>query len=367
MTERTADVSCPARVAIRLDANASIGSGHAMRCLSIAEQLKRRGGDAIFLVSDKDSASFLASRGAASCVLGGSFRRFGAHEANSIVRFCRQSGVSSLFVDSYAVTGEFFDLLSDERAQGLSVGYLDDQFSFELGRIKSPLRWPVDFVVNYGFSASEYAYKAVYEGASTRLCMGTGYAPLRQEFVGHSRTMGDSVRDVLVTTGSTNPHSILERIVDAGLAALPDATFTVVVGQLAEYRHPDSERVRIARGVTDLSGLMRESDLAISAAGTTLYELCATGTPTVALAIVDNQLDNLQSFSRKGLGWIVDEPVGSVETLPQILGRFAGGDDERAEVSRRMRAAVDGEGAARIADLLLWARGGTRKSSSLRA
>ena len=60
--------------------------------------------------------------------------------------------------------------------------------------------------------------------------------------------------------------------------------------------------VHVSRNSDDLAPLMREADLVVSAAGITLYELCAVGVPTVAVPIVDNQLANALGFAKRGCG-----------------------------------------------------------------
>ena len=58
--------------------------------------------------------------------------------------------------------------------------------------------------------------------------------------------------------------------------------------------------VHVFRNLDDLAPLMREADLVVSAAGTTLYELCAVGVPTVTVPVVDSLLANVCGFDKRG-------------------------------------------------------------------
>lgn len=100
---------------------------------------------------------------------------------------------------------------------------------------------------------------------------------------------------------------------------------------------------------------MQAADLAVTAGGTTVYELCACGTPSVCYVLADNQLQNVQALTGAGLmlfGGDVREAGGVVGMLRQI-DRLLADAFLRAEMSRRMQQLVDGKGAARIAEAIL--------------
>ena len=100
--------------------------------------------------------------------------------------------------------------------------------------------------------------------------------------------------------------------------------------------------MRIAQDPTplDMLELMLDTDLAISAAGQTLYELAATGTPAVAVCVADNQTPNLEAFSRHG----VVAPVGSAARGEMQAGISSAVDHllRNADLRRQMSAAAQG-------------------------
>lgn len=109
---------------------------------------------------------------------------------------------------------------------------------------------------------------------------------------------------------------------------------------LSRFEEPS---IRAFRGLDDLSPLMREADLVVSAAGTTLYELCAAGVPTVAVPIVDNQLANARSFAKRGCGAAITHLGWTDGELEETLRAMRPADERRA-YAQAMRRTVPGDG-----------------------
>ena len=140
-----------------------------------------------------------------------------------------------------------------------------------------------------------------------------------------------------------------------------DVSFHVLTGpmhvhraELAVMAGKDS-RIVLHEQVSDMAALMSTCDLAFSAGGTTLYELCAVGVPSVSFSMADNQLPGVKAFDDANLipwaGDIRDNEIfydDAVEKLTALLKN----PDARKKQSDRMRMAIDGAGARRIADAI---------------
>ena len=112
--------------------------------------------------------------------------------------------------------------------------------------------------------------------------------------------------------------------------------------------HP--EQIKLHRGVTEMAELMQQCDLAISAGGSTLYELCATGVPRLAIVLAANQQGIVAAMARQDL--VV--PLGAVTELQPALvaaavSRLLSDWQKRDRMNRQGRKLVDGQGALRVA------------------
>ena len=338
-----------APVAVRLDATRQIGSGHAMRCVAIAQALAESGHPTRFAVSCGESACFMESLGWQADVIGGDETALGADDGRTLARYCSEVGASVVFVDTYAADDEFFEGLAEARGSDLHVGYLDDLYTFGRGSERVPVCRPVDMAVNYSFYADEAAYGEAYAESPASLLLGPGYAPLCRDFWGAPARRADpgAVREVLITTGSTNPAGTLERLSLLALEAFPEAAVRVVVGAKASFDGPRN-CLDVLGPQKSLLPLMAHCDVCVSAAGTTLYELCAVGVPTLALAIVENQTQNARAFERSGLGLGYAPGADDGEILEGLVV-LRENEGARARFSTRMQKAVGGDGAKRIA------------------
>ncbi len=100
---------------------------------------------------------------------------------------------------------------------------------------------------------------------------------------------------------------------------------------------------------------MMEADLAISAGGQTLYELACVGCPTVAVQTADNQNGQLCVFEESGFLRIVGcgEASTTVEGIAETVGDLLANPQVLARMSLVGQRLIDGQGALRVARVLL--------------
>lgn len=336
------------RLLISADANADIGLGHLMRCLSIADAAVGGGMNVTFVVSNEYALTFVRVRGYDAVVVERSERCYVVDDAALIAGVACERGASCLLVDSYAVDDAFFAGIRAS-VPFLRMFYVDDGFTFAEGLQKQPHRWDVDGIIDYGFDSSLERYEAVYGSSATKLMVSPRFAPVRNVFHGIDYEVRDDVREVLVTTGSTNPNHALERMCAAAAMALPACRIGVVVGPKTDIDLVDHDsRFDLLRGIEDLSSLMEKCDLAISAGGSTLYELACVGVPTIALPIVENQFANVRGFRALNLGSAVEEWDVSFPALVNAIADLAFDRATRRSFSLNMRTLMSEDGAAAI-------------------
>lgn len=350
-------------ILIYADGNTDIATGHLMRCLSVACALRELGGRAEFAVSDEASADLLASffpkgNGFPVHVLHTDYRKPETALKALTQLLTRgpapspapdgpeQKSFSSLLIDSYFVTQDFLEALRSM----VKTAYIDDLYAFD---------YPADLVINYDFAPPEQFYSK-----AGKALLGCRFAPLRAQFSGLTPVFREQVANVLISTGGTDDWNVAGKLASALLTAPESASWRlhVLTGPMHAHReglqtlaasHP---RLILHENVKDMAGLMRACDLAVSAAGTTLYELCAAGVPSVSFTMADNQLPcarDMERFAGVLCAGDVRSTPEFTERLLSLLFSLAENLQQRSALSRSMHAAIDGRGAERIARELL--------------
>lgn len=339
---------------VRTDATKALGAGHVMRCTAIAQEAKARGVDVLFCVSDEESAQVVRSQGFPCELIGGDPSLFLRVDAMNLARITREQGAEAVLIDSYAVTNSFFAQLHDTlSSDGVKIAYVDDAFTFKEGFSEIPAPIDADVVINYGFGFTREDYDSIYRDTGVSLCIGPEFAPVRRCFAEAHAPQRDQVENILITCGMANPRGTQEKLVEQCRKACPEARITVVVGGNSSFVEPDDDHVEVHRGVESLVPLIEQADVALSASGLTLYELAAAGLPTIAIPTASNQLGHVQGFYRLELG--PQAPVHPIDyaQLSDCMHDLCASADMRRAYAERLKATVDGNGAARILDTLL--------------
>ncbi len=360
------------QIFFRADGNEEIATGHIMRCLSIARACRRLGAKAYFIVSDQKSNKILAQRFLQPeefpvYVLHSDYRdpqaelplllpalaalsQETAPSHNPAGRLCGEKS-PLLFIDSYFVNKAYLATLKGS----YPTAYLDDLIAFE---------YPVDIIINYDISNTP-----AYYHLASRLLLGPAYTPLRQQFQDFPYRVRPQVKNIFISTGGTDPYHVAGALIQAifytssSHESLKGCHYHIVTSALNPHYEKLSQlslscsHIHIYSGLQDMAALMGECDLAISAGGTTLYELCAIGVPTISFVMSDNQLTCTASFSKLDIiPFAGDVRTSLKDTVSSFLHFMEEGIaclEMRQRISRRMRAFVDGKGSSRIADGLL--------------
>lgn len=335
---------------IRADANKEIGSGHIMRCLSVAAELQKSGEQVMFIVADESATELLAQKGQAFQVLYSDYRDMEA-ELSVLLPLLLQQKPRLVLVDSYFVTDSYLEQLH----MHAKTACMDDMFAFP---------YPVDMVINYNIYGDLLPYRENSHPYNETFLLGCSYVPLREEFRYVSYEIKDEAKNVLITTGGSDKYNLAGQILQTMLAdeRTKNLHYHVVSGafnpHLFELKQigVQYENVHIHQNVTNMSELMRSCDVAITAAGSTIYELCAIGVPVLCFSFVDNQERMVQTFVDKGLvhfgGDYLQDKEKMVTELVKKLCELVASKELRKNYSEKARLLVDGKGAGRIADAL---------------
>jgi UDP-2,4-diacetamido-2,4,6-trideoxy-beta-L-altropyranose hydrolase len=336
---------------IRADAGIRLGSGHVMRCLALAQAWQDAPGRIVFTMAP--GAEGLEARLTAE--------GFGVEpitgEAGSpkdcwqTMAIARGLGVGYVVLDGYHFSAEFQRSI---KGAGFGLLVLDDYGHAE--------HYWADAVLNQNLHAREGLYRNREPGV--RLLLGPRYALLRREFWkwrDEPRHIPEVAGKLLVTLGGSDPDNATLKVVKA-LAALGAGQLQTVVVVGGSNPHLPALRqavaalplpIRVATDATDMAGLMAWADLAVTAGGSTSWELAFMGLPALVLVLADNQVDVAAGLAGHGvarnLGW---HTALDIPTLAGAIGSLVRDGAGRQMLSERGRQLVDGQGGQRVTQAL---------------
>jgi UDP-2,4-diacetamido-2,4,6-trideoxy-beta-L-altropyranose hydrolase len=344
-----------ASLLLRADASIAIGTGHAMRCLALAQAWQDAGGRAAFAMAEATSAiqERLVAEGCE--VVSISSAAGTVEDASQTIAVAREHKAEWVVVDGYHFTADYQRAL---KAAGFKILFLDDYGHSQ--------HYSADLVLNQNVCARAEGYAD--RESETRLLLGPRYCLLRREFGAWriwKREVSPVCHHVLVMMGGSDPENLTARVIQAlALAELEDVETTVVIGgsnphfaMLQNLAGQFGQKVTLRRDVSNMAEPMAAADVAISAAGSTCWELCLLGLPALLVDVADNQTELARELDRRGCAVHMGDRAVSIEKIAEQLKRLVRSQELRQSLSQRSRELVDGGGAMRVVSLLRGAEG----------
>lgn len=336
---------------IRADASVAAGTGHVMRCLALAQAWQDAGGTATFAMAESTAAvrSRLQNESVETKSISA---RIGSDEdARSVIELARPYQADWIVVDGYFFDADYQRAL---KSAGFKILFLDD-----FGHAK---HYSADVILNQNVSAKADLY-AERESQSA-LLLGTRYCLLRREFADRSdwaRKVEPICHRLLVMMGGSDSENLTARVIEAlALARIEGLAATVVVGgsnphfaAIEKAAFDSGVSIVVLRDVLNTADLMAEADIAISAAGSTCWELCMLGLPSLLIDVADNQTALAQELGRMGCAVHIGNRSISPGEIARYLQSLSCNQQQRRNLSQCSRGLVDGRGAGRVVAALL--------------
>ncbi len=331
----------PKVLLIRADAGASIGAGHLMRMLALAEAWCARGGT--FVVAGAVPSAFVPR----IAMLGGTvLERPLQPDGTWTTATARELRAAVVVADGYSFGADFQRSIVEA---GIPLLVVDD--NGENAEYLAPL------VLNQNVHAadSQYARRA----ANTELLLGPRYVLIRREIVDAASRAAPGDRPVercLMTLGGADPLDLTGRMLRH--RAHPSFSWSVLVGG-ANPRMADYERefpdVELVFNSTRFAEHALRCQLAFAGAGSTVWELALLNVPSAIVAVADNQVQLAERLAALGaVEYFGDaRAVGSPASWLEGLEALAQSPERRRRLIDSARAIVDGSGAERVVQKLL--------------
>jgi UDP-2,4-diacetamido-2,4,6-trideoxy-beta-L-altropyranose hydrolase len=328
-----------------------MGTGHAMRCLALAQLWQDERRAVVFAMADSTQAVTARLRDSGAEVVSLSVPAGGPDDAAQTSDLAAGRNASWVVVDGYQFGAAYQKSLKNA---GVKLLFIDDNGHAE--------HYAADLLLNQNVHAREalYGNREPY----TRLLLGPRYALLRPEF-GRARRpprkVPVSAPRLLVSMGGSDPQNVTLKVVRA-IAKLPTPLLkvTVVVGgsnphfaEIAAAAAESPATIQLVQNVTDMAERLSESDLGVLGAGVSSLEACCLGQPAVLIELAPNQHELARRTAELGAAGFLgpSEAVGEAE-IAHAMEELIAQPSRRQEMSDKGRALVDGQGAARVVALL---------------
>jgi len=361
-------------IAFRTDASLRIGSGHVMRCLTLAEALRQRGATCYFICREQPGnlLAQIRARGFAMVVLQG-------------VPTDNASVLQHSAPQHYEWLGSTWEVDAEQTLAGLKGARPDwlivDHYALDRqweGAVRHGCKalmviddladrpHSCDLLLDPNLGRTTADYSGLVSNDCTVLT-GPRYALLRPEFVqwrAHSlarHRTGTSLHHVMISMGGVDQENATSRVLQAvqhGNLLPQGCSITVVMGPRAPWLRQVMNltktlpwRTDVAINVEDMARRMAASDLAIGAAGGTAWERCCLGLPTLLIVLAENQWPGARALHSVGAARLVGEPNDVGRRLGPELAALTQGDALH-RMSFIASTVTDGLGLSRLIEAL---------------
>ena len=359
-------------VVFRVDASQNMGTGHVMRCLTIAQYLKKNDIDSVFIcrrftgnlihfIEEKNFTVYALDDNTKNIPvitsiydewLGDSWQ----NDAKETLEIIGKLPVSLLIVDHYAISADWESYVNSHQLFKLYV--IDDL---------ADRTHICDLILDQTYLRHESSYHQLVP-EYCQILTGSTYALLRDEFaMAHEQALAHKLQrfrskdklHILINMGGVDQNDTVGDVVEVLAKSKVSEMFdyTIVVGknypQYKELKNKVSEtnlNFDLVVNATNMSELMYECDFAIGAAGSTTWERCCLGMPSILLCIADNQKDIMNTLMENKIALVIESPDQIENKLEYYLNLLICNNNALLkEMSAKASAIVDGKGVERLA------------------
>ena len=359
-------------VVIRADASVQIGTGHVMRCLTLADELHTRGAEAIFVCREFDGnlCGYIEEKGYIVHRLPGS--NVQEHNIKGNLKHAAWLGVDWqtdarqveeiikdlefspdwLVVDHYAL---------DERWEGYLQPYCKKIMVIDdlADRLHD-----CDLLLDQNFYEN---LESRYDGLVPALCkklLGPKYALLRSEFREarkNLRKRDGHVKRIMIFFGGSDPANETTKALEAvRMLKRPNISVDVVVGAFNPHRKvieqiaSDLPNSTCHFKVENMAALMAKADITVGAGGTTVWERCVMELPSLVASVAENQKKTVSDMAKSGyLLFLGRSGAVSVDFLYHALEMALQSPWLLISFARKTWSLVDGRGVQRVAQEMM--------------
>lgn len=327
------------RILFVVDAGAAIGGGHVLRSLTLAQALAARGAEPLFL-GPPDMVP----------VLDGFAPDTPRIPSINLVEAARAQTFDAVVIDHYGLSATDHAAVARGRPTLVIDDLADRPLAADLVLDSGPARKAADYL---GLAPE-----------TARLLLGPAFAPVRPEFAALRATAlawrGEPVQRILISFGLTDLGGITARLVERIRPRATEIGLDIVLGPdapslpgLAKVARRDT-RLALHVATPHMARLTAEADIAVGAPGSSTWERCVLGLPSITVILAENQRPAAKALADLEAALVLDPADPGFEAaFDHALWRLLRDADLRRRLAANSATICDGEGAGRVADAFL--------------
>lgn len=339
--------------------DADRGMGHVMRCIALAEALESIGVESFFISEGERAQKIIKGKGFQVIPIktklvaprNSMFWYGDKKELNKEIEIVEKilsvnNRINLTIIDTYNVSNQYFRMI---KQYSDLVCYVDDLNAFN---------YDVDIILNGTLGA----YNLDYQWFEKMLLKGLNYLLLRKEFWNIPQiVINKKIKNVLITTGGADPDNMTNKIIEAIYDEhLQETNIHLMIGSgfnnisFLQNKWGEKGNVKIHLFPNRIAPLMLKCDLAVSAGGTTVYELGVCQVPTIAFVYAKNQEGHIRKLYEQGLiEYVGPSSNWNKEVFKTKYKELSMNFDKREKMARKFRTLVTGNGAINAAERMI--------------
>jgi UDP-2,4-diacetamido-2,4,6-trideoxy-beta-L-altropyranose hydrolase len=351
------------KVAIRVDASIMIGTGHVMRCRTLANVLRQYGAEVIFIMRDHKGhlKSLILNDDYKIIFLKKPFKKYSGNskyaewlgvsqelDAQETIEGLKSISCDWIIVDHYGIDENWEKLI---RHHCKKIMVIDDLFN---RRHDCDLLLDQNYCRNY-----ELRYKEKIP-QDCKLLIGPRFTLLSNEYLKKRLIQQQkkliSINRLLVYVGGSDNDNVTEKILKAlSLNELKNLEVDLVIGKNFQFRESlikkakARNRTNIYENLDSLASLIMQADAAIGAGGGSLWERMCLGLPSFVISIAENQIPGCLALNDAGLIYYMGEGKEiEITNIAFNISKYLSKINEVNKMIFSNQILVDGRGTERV-------------------
>jgi UDP-2,4-diacetamido-2,4,6-trideoxy-beta-L-altropyranose hydrolase len=342
----------------RVDASHSMGSGHVIRCLTLADAIRTLGGICHFIYQPLSGSleHLIEERGYPTYALPLPCNSW-HHDAQQTVSTLEQLKLKLdwLIVDHYDLDYRWHYKLRSSTHKILVIDDLANR------------PHECDLLLDQSYGRKKTDYDGLLPDYAHAL-LGSQYALLRPQFAQQRKASLarhaalTKVEQILITMGGSDPNNMTSLVLDIldQSALSTELNIDIVIGSqftqhdiLAQRIAHSAYPITLHENIQEIALLMLKADMAIGAGGTTSWERCCLGLPTLLVTLADNQIDIAKALhNQQAIYWLGDSKNIDIQKSIQVVNNYVHNIDQLKAMAVAAAEVCDGLGCQRVLEFL---------------